>query len=218
MWGARLQWWGRGGGGNGEWMKSSASFTGLCSWAFRLFRRQYKSSTHSCLEVHQERAHLFLREGFHQGGVPSGEGVPSPEGTLPSVPSPAVVCPDVPSPVVSSSGVPFLAWPLAGSPLPVWHLPMCPHMMCLLLCVLVLGRLTSDERTMAILKMLLNNAVAAKGPAIKGHLSLIPLEATPPPFILTQIDLALQVPYSRRETVHSCHYGASLKGGDSTLS
>lgn len=73
---------------------------------------------------------------------------------------------------------------------------------------------------MVILKRLLYRAVEVKGRAIREHLSLVwlPEEATPPTFILTEIDLALEVPHSRRETTLFCHSRTSLKEEGSTLS
>ncbi|CAI5931170.1 unnamed protein product [Closterium sp. NIES-64] len=53
-------------------------------------------------------------------------------------------------------------------------------------------RVTTDERTLSMFRKILAEAVAAKGPAIKGHLSLIPIDETPQPFILQQVDLVLQ--------------------------
>ncbi|CAI5997789.1 unnamed protein product [Closterium sp. NIES-65] len=52
--------------------------------------------------------------------------------------------------------------------------------------------MTTDERTLSMFRKILAEAVAAKGPAIKGHLSLIPIDETPQPFILQQVDLVLQ--------------------------
>ncbi|CAI5527573.1 unnamed protein product, partial [Closterium sp. Naga37s-1] len=53
-------------------------------------------------------------------------------------------------------------------------------------------RVTTDERTLSMFRKILAEAVAARGPAIKGHLSLIPIDETPQPFILQQVDLVLQ--------------------------
>ena len=44
-----------------------------------------------------------------------------------------------------------------------------------------------------MVKKVLTDTIKAKGPAIKAHLSLLPIDAQPPPFVLQHIDMVLQV-------------------------
>ncbi|GJP36902.1 hypothetical protein CLOM_g21364 [Closterium sp. NIES-68] len=76
-------------------------------------------------------------------------------------------------------------------------------------------RVTTDERTLSMFRKILSEAVAAKGPAIKGHLSLIPIDDSPQPFILQQVDLVLQQVLERAS--HAAAAADSVVADDSSL-
>jgi cytoskeleton-associated protein 5 len=54
-------------------------------------------------------------------------------------------------------------------------------------------RAGADDKPLRMVKTVLHELVKLRGTAIKGHLSLVPIDAEPQPIILAYIDLNLQV-------------------------
>lgn len=60
-------------------------------------------------------------------------------------------------------------------------------------CVCVLKRAGADDKPLRMVKTVLHELVKLRGAAIKGHLSLVPIDVKPQPIILAYIDLNLEV-------------------------
>ena len=56
-------------------------------------------------------------------------------------------------------------------------------------------RAGADVKPLRIVKTVLHELVKLRGTAIKGHLSMVPIDAEPQPIILAYIDLNLQVEF-----------------------
>jgi hypothetical protein len=54
-------------------------------------------------------------------------------------------------------------------------------------------RAGADDKPLRMVKTVLHELVKLRGTAIKGHLSMVPIDAEPQPIILAYIDLNLQV-------------------------
>jgi cytoskeleton-associated protein 5 len=62
--------------------------------------------------------------------------------------------------------------------------------------ILIFGisyRAGADDKPLRMVKTVLHELVKLRGTAIKGHLSMVPIDAEPQPIILAYIDLNLQV-------------------------
>lgn len=58
---------------------------------------------------------------------------------------------------------------------------------------LFFGRAAADDKPLRMVKTVLHELVKIRGTAIKGHLSMVPIDMEPQPIILAYIDLNLQV-------------------------
>ena len=56
-----------------------------------------------------------------------------------------------------------------------------------------LSRAGADDKPLRMVKTVLHELVKLRGTAIKGHLSMVPIDLEPQPIILAYIDLNLQV-------------------------
>lgn len=54
-------------------------------------------------------------------------------------------------------------------------------------------RAGADDKPLRMVKTVLHELVKLRGTAIKGHLSMVPIDTEPQPIILAYIDLNLQV-------------------------
>jgi cytoskeleton-associated protein 5 len=75
-------------------------------------------------------------------------------------------------------------------------------------------RAGADDKPLRMVKTLLHELVKLRGTAIKGHLSLVPIDLEPQPIILAYIDLNLQT----LGTVGQTQWSASNNGGSSPSS
>lgn len=57
-------------------------------------------------------------------------------------------------------------------------------------------RAGADDKPLRMVKTVLHELVKLRGTAIKGHLSMVPIDAEPQPIILAYIDLNLQVEHA----------------------
>jgi hypothetical protein len=57
----------------------------------------------------------------------------------------------------------------------------------------VISRAGADDKPLRMVKTVLHELVKLRGTAIKGHLSMVPIDMEPQPIILAYIDLNLQV-------------------------
>ena len=57
-------------------------------------------------------------------------------------------------------------------------------------------RAGADDKPLRMVKTVLHELVKLRGTAIKGHLSMVPIDMEPQPIILAYIDLNLQVLHS----------------------
>lgn len=55
------------------------------------------------------------------------------------------------------------------------------------------NRAGADDKPLRMVKTVLHELVKLRGTAIKGHLSMVPIDMEPQPIILAYIDLNLQV-------------------------
>lgn len=56
-----------------------------------------------------------------------------------------------------------------------------------------LNRAGADDKPLRMVKTVLHELVKLRGAAIKGHLSMVPIDMKPQPIILAYIDLNLEV-------------------------
>jgi hypothetical protein len=77
-------------------------------------------------------------------------------------------------------------------------------------------RAGADDKPLRMVKTLLHELVKLRGTAIKGHLSLVPIDLDPQPIILAYIDLNLQV--QTLGTVGQSQWTAESNGSSSPSS
>lgn len=67
-------------------------------------------------------------------------------------------------------------------------------------------RATRDDKPLRMVKSVLNELVKLASTAIKGHISVVPIDMEPQPIILGNIDYYLQVSHSLVEyVINSCN-------------
>lgn len=57
----------------------------------------------------------------------------------------------------------------------------------------LINRAGADDKPLRMVKTVLHELVKLRGAAIKGHLSMVPIDMKPQPIILAYIDLNLEV-------------------------
>jgi cytoskeleton-associated protein 5 len=76
-------------------------------------------------------------------------------------------------------------------------------------------RAGADDKPLRMVKTLLHELVKLRGTAIKGHLSLVPIDLEPQPIILAYIDLNLQTLGTVGQTQWSANNGSSSPSNQS---
>ena len=67
-------------------------------------------------------------------------------------------------------------------------------------------RAGADDKPLRMVKTVLHELVKLRGTAIKGHLSMVPIDMEPQPIILAYIDLNLQVNLGRSGSILKIRY------------
>lgn len=69
----------------------------------------------------------------------------------------------------------------------------------------MLHRAGADDKPLRMVKTVLHELVKLRGTAIKGHLSMVPIDTEPQPIILAYIDLNLQVKLTKLRSLNQNH-------------